>query len=117
MIKDLIPKFDNLESAIKKTVRENQGEKGYIRTTDPDNMIYTFMFTGDAMGFEQTVIGIRVKNDSLQILTVNLDDDPYAYDEGYLKNNEDWQALDYDCYPTEHTLIEIANNIDAYIKR
>ena len=115
--RDLIPSFDILYGGVKSYVLRHQGEKGFISTQGPHKVPICCLDFVDAQNVEYKIHGIRVKDDSLDILfdcdNVGLNRIDYQLAD-FNSLDADWRSLRDGEILYPQTLLNIADGIDDY---
>ena len=103
-----IPNLVNLEKEVMEFVKDNQGEKGFIDTDNCEcDTIWAVAYNdGLNTGVEEMVIGVRVKNNDLQVCLDGCD----------VTNDCDWHSvMESDYIYFIHTIFSIAESIGEYV--
>ena len=115
-----VPSFDELFNKTRDFILEHQGEKGYIDTSENSaDWIYGIGYDSElALEVEQTVYGVRVKDNDIEVLMLPLkDNDGYNYycENPAFEDNNCWDSVRWSEVYFVPTLIAIAENIWEYV--
>lgn len=116
---EAIPSLMPLEECVMDYIEKHQGEKGYIDCQPSLNgdIIFGIVFDDfSGTGIEKYVYGVRVKNDDIEVLLVDI---THTYTETYsdedFKLDEDkWLSIKWSDVYYIPTLFNIAENIEEY---
>lgn len=115
---EAIPSLMPLKECVMNYIEKHQGEKGYIdcQLSLNGDIIYGIVFDDfSGTGIEKYVYGVRVKNDDIEVLLVDI---THTYTETYsdedFKDEDKWLSIQWSDVYFVPTLFNIAENIEEY---
>lgn len=109
-----------VEKAIKDIVEPKQKKKGYIDTQSKEKRtpITTILIWPEVDEHNEhpmskvNIVGVRVKDDVIEIATDDLEPKP---DKEFFEYDLNWYPVNCELFPYYETLFAIANNIEEYV--
>ena len=115
---EAIPSLIPLKECVMSYIEKHQGEKGYVdcQPSLKGDIIYGIVFdVWSGTGIEKYVYGVRVKNEDIEVLLVDV---TATYTETYsdedFKDEDKWLSIQWSDVYFVPTLFNIAENIEEY---